>query len=840
MMTEYPGMLMVDLSENSDRMSIQLKRSFPYIILVCLSLIFFMPGLFTDDTFYAFDAIKQYLPWASTETDQHVQNSLITDPINQIYYTAVLFKKSLTGFRLRLWDNLLFSGSKIPPGSLARHFSPIVFFCYLFFDPFQAHDWVLFLHIFGAGLWLYCYLRTIQLDRWPSLIGGLSWMFSGYVMVWLEFEIVPMLAFSLPLALYRFEVWASKPTRINMLILAAASAFTFTSGYAHIIIYQSIFLMMYVVFRLAMTADGRLILKSLSRKQLACTLTFLCLSACTAAIFLIGHLQLLDGMHRTSFSFSELYRNTGRLPVQNLLTLINPDLFGNPVYKAAFTPRPDGPMPYNNYNELCIYMGALPLMLAISGSHNALKNSTGRFFLLCGITALAMAMGSAIYYPLHRWVPGLGFSTPTRMLYLFGFCGSVLAAFGAQVITRFERRQKVVHMGIWSGIFILTCCLGIFLKTDNGIGWLAGLAFKKPGAGEMGLILNYFRSNTNVLIKPIIVFTLAFLLLNRLSSVTVPERKHLYYFLATLLIAFDLISFGRFYNPVIDPKLAFPKTGAIDYLKSDTSKYRICWIGSFFHNSFGLHDIEDIAGYSSFYSQRYGDFLHLAQYGANSPRPDRYSRWIVIRKIGSPLLDALNTKYILTPKEIAIKSSRFPLVYDDEIKIFKNLRAFPRFFMVHDFEVVPGREDAFLELSRSTREDIKRSVILESSPVEAGTLPSRSPIDTIDTSQIRVVSYRSGKIELEIESPRSGFLVISENYDKDWKATINGNKTDTYRANYIMMAIPVPSGQNRIVLYYQPVIIMFSIIVSIGSWLLLGVIAGYLLIGKARHHETTR
>ena len=137
MMTEYPRMLMVDLSKNSGWMSIRLKRSFPYIILVCLSLIFFMPGLFTDDTFYAFDAVKQYLPWASTETDHHVQNSLITDPINQIYYTAVLFKKSLTGFRLQLWDNLLFSGGKIPPGSLARHFSPIVFFVTYFLIPFR-------------------------------------------------------------------------------------------------------------------------------------------------------------------------------------------------------------------------------------------------------------------------------------------------------------------------------------------------------------------------------------------------------------------------------------------------------------------------------------------------------------------------------------------------------------------------------------------------------------------------------------------------------------------------------------------------------------------------------
>jgi len=833
-----------DSSKKSTGRSTRLNRVGPYVILACASVIFFSRALFTDNAFYAFDAIKQYLPWAPIETDHHVRNPLITDPINQIYYSAVLFKKALTEHRLQLWDPLLFSGGKIPPGSLTRHFSPIVIFCYLFLDPLQAHDWILFLHILGSGLWLYGYLRTLQLDRWPALLGGLSWMFNGYVMVWLEFELVPILAFALPLVLYRFEAWMAGPTRLNSLILAVACAFTFTSGYAHLIMYQSIFLTAYVVFRLALTTGGRSFVQSLSGAQLAWTLGFLCLSACTAAIFLVGHMQMLDGSHRTPFTFSELYRYTGRLPVQSLWTLISPDLFGNPVHHAAFTPRPDGPMPYNNYNELCIYMGGLPLLFALIGSKGAATDSTCRFYLLSSLAVLAMAMGSVIYYPLFRWAPGLSFSTPTRILYLFGFCGAVLAAFGAQQVIRPGRRPKAVNMAIGSVLLILACFLGIFLKTAPGIDWLAGLAFKKPGDNSLNQLMNYFTTTPVVLLRPIIIFTAALLVLNRLSSDISYKRKHLNYFFAALLIAVDLISFGRTYNPVNDSRQAFPKTGAIHYLTQDTGIYRIVWLGKFFHNSFGFYGIEDIAGYSSFYSRRYGDFLHLAQDGADVPKPGRYSRWIVIRGIGSPLLDSLNTKYLLTPKQVVLTSKHFPLVYDGEIKIYQNLRADPRCFVVHDAQIVHDRDEAYAALSRSTREDLHRRVILESAPVERKTISSPSPMNPAmnlnDKARVGMVSYGPGKIELKVESPQSGFLVLSENYARDWKATLQGRAAPIFRANYMMMAVPVPAGQSHIVFYYHPSTLRLSIMISLGSWLGLGAIAVYLLFGKVGRHETAQ
>ena len=58
----------------------------------------------------------------------------------------------------------------------------------------------------------------------------------------------------------------------------------------------------------------------------------------------------------------------------------------------------------------------------------------------------------------------------------------------------------------------------------------------------------------------------------------------------------------------------------------------------------------------------------------------------------------------------------FTLVYDREVKIYENRNRFPRFFFVTEHSVAPTAESAFSDVARRSREELRRSVILETTP----------------------------------------------------------------------------------------------------------------------------
>ncbi|MCG6892092.1 MAG: hypothetical protein LJE65_00660, partial [Desulfobacteraceae bacterium] len=80
------------------------------LFLLLLSIIFFYPVLLCNRTFYAFDNLFRDLPWSPSATDAFTGNSLITDPVHQLYpfYHFIIhsFKKGFLSF----WNPDYFCG----------------------------------------------------------------------------------------------------------------------------------------------------------------------------------------------------------------------------------------------------------------------------------------------------------------------------------------------------------------------------------------------------------------------------------------------------------------------------------------------------------------------------------------------------------------------------------------------------------------------------------------------------------------------------------------------------------------------------------------------------------
>lgn len=803
-------------------------RFVPIVVMFLLTVLFFYPILFQGKTFYAFDNIFSYLPWSSFIQGFHPQNPLITDPIDALYppnfYPShFYYQAAIKSGEFTFWSTSNFCG--IPYTYYSYPFS------YLFFTFLRittAHDLILFIHLFGAGLFTYLYLKKIGLDLLPSMIGAISWMFNGYVMVWFEFEHVPILAMTLSATLLCIELWWERRSMPRFIGLTCAISLSICTLYAHLIIYQLLFVGMYILFKFTSSVLNKRKEFDNALKLIIGSFCAILVSMAISANFFTSHVMMLKNGQREPIPYNRLFKETGQLPVKYLATLLFPDIFGSPASKVSlnlgsFVPKTDKQQTYNNYNELCIYAGIIPFLLAISCIPYLRENKQIRFFFSTASLCLLMAMGSFIYYPLAKMIPGLNLSTPTRILYLFGYSISILAALGAQILQENRRGKRLFVTVLWVSILMVSIILVTYIQTEQGLRW----AIDPSHLNKFHHVDNiyktlkaYFRLSSYVILKPILVIFTSIAILSSLLVVQKKSYKNIFFFCMIILLSYDLISFGNIYNASSPKTMEFPQTPAIKFLKKDTSKYRIMSVGNFLQNSFIPFGIDDIGGYGSFYPKRYGEYISKSQQTSDLLYPQKLERWIQLKNFGSPLLDLLNVKYLLTAPAINIKSNRLELVYDKEIKIYRNLLAFPRVFYVPGYELAANDKDAYRKIGRFTRDEFAKKVILESL-LPKNIIISKSESNRKVTSLTKIVRYKNDKIEIEVSSNSDGFLVISDNYHHGWVAHIDGEKVKIMRANYIMRSIPVKAGKHMVKLEFKPKMLIAGWGTTLAGWTLI-------------------
>jgi uncharacterized membrane protein YfhO len=60
------------------------------------------------------------------------------------------------------------------------------------------------------------------------------------------------------------------------------------------------------------------------------------------------------------------------------------------------------------------------------------------------------------------------------------------------------------------------------------------------------------------------------------------------------------------------------------------------------------------------------------------------------------------------------------------------------------------------------------------------------------------------RVTVTVHAPAAGWLVVNEAWDPGWRATVNGAATPVRRANFLMRAVRVGAGPQRVVMTYAP------------------------------------
>ncbi|MBN2576981.1 MAG: hypothetical protein JXP73_20635 [Deltaproteobacteria bacterium] len=815
----------------------RLRPLLPWFAIVGAAALFFLPALVEGTTFYAFDIYGDYWPWRGDGRFPSPRNPVLTDPVVGLYpptfYLGHLhYQAALARGGLEFWEPAILGGQPYQ-----HYLSPISYLLFSLLPLTVAHDAFLFAGLCCVGVFTYLFLRSVGVATLASTFGAVAFTFNGYLMVWFEFEHILALSAALAGALYFVERMLAVRTWSFALALALCLGAGIAIAHPQQSLYLAGFVVCYFAYRV-WTGRRNGERGEAMRAWLRLFGLALAVTAVLSLGYLLANLDQIQGSNRPPIPFSRLASQTGALPLSYLVTLLFPDFFGNPILGWATTPKPHPPQPYNNYCELCIYAGIPTLLLALTGLMHWRKRGLPRFFGAVALLCLLFAGATVLYYPIAVLLPGMSLSSPCRILFLFGFALACLAAFSLdRLLAEASPRERLWRLAVPVAMALLVAAIAIVLALPDGPVWLWRYATGEGGARYPERAKEHFAFGGSAFAIPLPLMVSSLVLLAGLALARTARRRLLLAGALLALLGTDLTIFGWRFNTRSPRSHAYPSTGAIAFLQKDQGKFRAITLSPFFlHNSLLAYGIEDAGGYQSFYPRAYGEYWFLSQHG-QSAIPQTFSKWCGFRTVGSPLLDALNVKYFITPRPAGLPEDHFRLAYDGDAYVYENLRAFPRAFLVRDAVVLPEAAARLAKLRGIHREDLARVVILEKAvrPAPKAAAANMPPADVGKAPRpVTLARYQSDAIELRVDDPLGGFVVVGDNYHPGWRAWLDAQQVEILRANHIMRAVQVPAGSHTIRMEFSARAQVAGLLVSNLGWLAVGAVLSVAAIRRKR------
>lgn len=760
-----------------------LIKFWPIIFILFVWFIFASPYFLKNKVpFPSNYQVNNFAPWsADSRFAGPVKNNAMPDIITQIYPWKHLSIQMWKTGQIPLWNSYSFSGTPLLANYQSAVLSPfnLLFLLLPFVDAWSV---IVLIQPLMAGIFMYAFVRSLGKSKVAGLISSVSFMFCGFITVWMGYATLSFAFLFLPFALFCVERYYSTLKPAYLLCLAISMPLSFFSGHFQISLYYLIFILIYILYKL------------FSTKKIANTVS---LGLAVISGLLISMLQLLPSIEFYSQSLRSLaFGKNEVIPWGYISTFLAPDFLGNPVTRNDW---------FGHYAEWNAYVGVLPLMLAIY-SIIGKKNTQTLFLSISALIVLFLAFPTPLqdlFVNLH--IPVLSTSAASRIIVLYSFLVTVLSAIGFDQLTFDIRERKTKKIIIWLLSFaFLFLCLWIIVYFKLFI----------PGA-RIGIA----KSN---LILP----SLIFVAISTTTLMAFVSKKILTVCLLLLLliVSFDMLRFVMKWMP-FDPKnLVFPDTTTTKSLRVIAGFNRV--FGNLGGEANMYYNLPSIEGYDALYVKRYGEMVSFIEDGSI----EGLNRSVVLfsknGKHASKAINLLDVRYIAhkiadgravwTFPYWTYPEGQFRLIYKDNMyEFYENMRVFPHAFLTSQYEVEENEEN-ILRIMFNNNFDLRREIVLEKDPkiaqVEGG------------VGNADILSYESGNMEISVNTREKALLFLSEIYYPGWKATIDGKDIPILRADYAFRAIPVEKGNHIVKFSYEP----WSF--RLGSYLAIGGLIGAIFL----------
>ncbi len=663
-----------------------------------------------------------------------------------------------------------------------------------------------------AGFFTYLFLRELKLGFNSSILGGLVFSFSSFLVVWMEYGNIVHALLWLPFVLWLCHKNILKPTLFKSIVIALALSLSVFAGHFQVSIYLYLFSFIYVLFNLLNFHRKDFIFK------IAIFIGIYVLSLLFSMVQILPSVEIFLSSSRSNYSFERLIEFL--IPQYHAITMFFPDFFGNPVTRNYWL---DG-----TYIERVSYFGIVPLFFAVYALFSK-KNPYIWFFLSTILTIFFITFDTfitkflySIYIP-----PIIATSVPTRIMYIFVFSASVLAAFGYEHFEKNNKAKTFIKTAILIGLIVLGSWMFVVLSPRffSNLDWI----------GNLSISLRNLFIPTSALLLGLFIMTI-FVLKDRRFLKKYSRHIKRYFFIFILFITiFELYFFFQKFTPFSSKETVYPQTPVLNFIKENQENYRVWGYGAATLpvNIQTLEKIYSPEGYDPFYIKRYGELLSTTKGGnipdlverANARLAPGYGEKDLRENVyRQKIMNLLGVKYVLHKRDQ--DPHAFDPTFDSKIygllwygngwQIYENKNVLPRAFLVTDY-VVLNDKDEIIKKIYNPEFDLSKTIILEENP-------SEKIVEELNEKIVNINSYTGNRVVINTNADGDAFLFLSDTYFNGWKVYVDGNEEKIYRANYAFRAVFLPKGAHEVIYRYEPLSF------KVGLWISLLSISGALLV----------
>lgn len=715
-------------------------------LLAAVVFFLFNGVLLTDRVFFLDDIQAQYYPW------RHFQ-----------------YQMGQEG-KLYLWNPYLYSGCPFQADIQTALFYPGNWL-FFFIPPAKGIVYFVVLHNFLAGLFMYIFLRHLDLKPLPALCGAVLYNLTGFALLH-TIHTNMLSSFALiPVVLLLIHRTIKDPTPILAIFTGLAAGIHILSGSPQV----TFMLFMIAIIYIASHLDHKKIISSKNVK-----LTSLFAIAAVIAV-LISAVQLMPSLEyfkltprSTSVTMSQAGR--GSLGFDEALMSVIPDFLGHPVTSPPF----EGDF---FYWEACFFVGVLPLFLSIP--FLALipleRKKTGKIFLVTAAVGIFLALGEHNpLFPVLLKIPFVGsFRVPIRYMVL---TLPALCYFTASAVEELANLKKGTGEAALASAYYAAGLLPMFAM----ILFLVALDGHPLRSGEFFFILTGVGGAT-------LVFT-------RIYGWT--KKSHFKAF-AFILLIISCFSFGITVNPTVPKKYYSAKKGFFEKVANKTPPVRVYYCPPEHPrdtiNMPMAAGVSNVVGYNPQAISWYLEYLIYSDYSRTLDRPIRrvltsQANMFSLEKPRSKMIRMLDVSWIykFSKEKMGLRVSAEPVENSS-----------PRVFMVEKHEVIEEKEK-LLEKLDSDDFDPLSVVLFQENPQVAknnniGQIVSRGTV-----GEASITGFTPDEVRVKFDAKTPAWLVLSEIYYPGWRAEVDGRSRKVYRANYIFRAVRVFPGEREVMFSFKP------------------------------------
>lgn len=720
-----------------------------------------------------------YNPWTTHK------EMLGSDSIRQIYPWKEFAMEEFKKGQLPLWNPYTFSGQP-----LAANFQSSVYYPFnvFYFLTDAKNAWILLIVIqpFLGGIFMYLLIKSLQKSTAASLFAAIAFMFSSYLVTWMENGNVSHSYIWLPLSFWAIIGYFKKPIFRHFLVLTFSLALSVLGGHPQTAIYVYLSVFIFWIYKTWEIKRGSL------NNIFIISLSF-------ATSILISAIQLIPTyafykISPISLPFSKEVFDRAILPYKNLTTFFASDFFGHPANNNFWS---------QTYGDFTPYFGVIPLIFALWAIYKFWGARLTKFLSIASI----LFIFSSVHGPITSFIkvaqiPLIDATTPSRFISLSIFFLIVLSALGVDDFLKNSSNKKYLKKFFYFLIPVAAIYSVLWLFA------IFGQFFLSPK--------ETWQENLAVTRRNLILPTLMFLSLGFLSAITHValsraklSKIFLRNFFITYIFLITLVG-GIYYTnkflPVAPKHFIFPDHPLFTWLKSEDGLNRFygrstAYIDFNFPTHYRVYGAE---GYDTLRLERYAQLLASSYTGYV---PETYLRSDAVfpneeNGYRKRLFELLGIKYLLDKEDTPKTGNDWniderELIWQDNvIQVYRRHPVLPRIFLTSKYYIAKDDEDIIKKIYDQNHD--LQQIILEKEP--------NIKIREIDKPIIvpEIIKYNPTSVALSSAATYNSLLFISDAYDKDWKVYIDGIENETLRAHYALRAVAVPAGIHDVVFKYEP------------------------------------